>query len=148
LVGRAQTLDRRFRMRIQIAYRNFDEVSHAQAARLARLFGADICDVHPSDPPPDGMYDAILYNLDEVPWHERHAVVAELLNNSSPCPKAVHGYDLSEDEAAQLRLRGVAVAQRLHIDLFRVLCRTVVRKLASVPPDDALVEETWINLAE
>ena len=36
----------------------------------------------------------------------------------------------------------------LELDLFRVLSRAVIRKLARVPPDDALVEDTWIMVAE
>jgi hypothetical protein len=139
-------LDRRIDMRI--AYMNTDEVNEAVAAQMARKLGADVCGLHPTHSPPAGLYDAVLYNLDDVPRHRRRAVLAEILDSLSTCPRAVHGYDLSEDAASALRLRGVAVAQRLQLGLFRILCRSVLQGLTSVPPDDALLEETWICLAE
>jgi hypothetical protein len=124
---------------VRIAYVNTDEVNQAVAAQMAVKLGAVVCDLHPKDPPPDGMYDAALYNLDDVPKHQRDDVLEEILRGPATCPKAVHGYDLSEDQAALLRLRGVAVAQRLQLGLFRILCRTVLQNMASVPPDDALL---------
>jgi hypothetical protein len=133
---------------MRIAYINSDEVNQAVAARMAGELGVVVCDMHPEGPPQDGMYDAVLYNLDDVMRHRGVDVLAEVLRGPSTCPKAVHGYCLTEDQAASLRLHGVAVAQRLQFDLFRTLCRTVLLNLASVPPDDALMEETWIDLAE
>jgi hypothetical protein len=133
---------------MRIAYINIDEVNLAVASRMAEKHGAVVCGLPPEGPPPDGIYEAVLYNLDDVPRHRRGEVLAELLRGPSNRPKAMHGYDLSEDQAAALRLRGVAVAQRLQPELVRILCQTVLQNLASVPPDDALAEETWINLAE
>jgi hypothetical protein len=83
-----------------------------------------------------------------MPRHRRSDILEEILRGPSTCPKAVHGYDLSENQVASLRLHGVAVAQRLRLELVRILCRTVFQNRASVPPDDALAEETWINVAE
>jgi hypothetical protein len=133
---------------MRIAYVNTDEVNKTVAARLARKFGAVIQQIHPKDLPTNGKYDAVLYNLDDVPRQRQGDILTELLRGSPTCPKAVHGYDLSEAQAGSLRLSGVAVAQRLQLELFRILWRTVVLNLASVPPDDALAEDTWIDLAQ
>jgi hypothetical protein len=133
---------------VRIAYINTDEVNQAVSARMARQCGAVVRSLRREDPSPGGKYDAVLYNLDDVPRHRRDEILEELLRGPSTCPKAVHGYDLSDDQVVSLQLHGVAVAQRLQPELIRILCRTVLQNLASVPPDDALVEETWINLAE
>jgi hypothetical protein len=130
-----------------IAYKNSDMVNQVVAVQLAKRYGAVVRGLHPKDPLPVGLYDAVLYNLDDVSMHRRCDVLSEILREPARCPRAAHGCDLSEDEVASLRMRGVAVAQRLQLDLFRILCRTVLQGLPSVPPDDALVEETWINLA-
>jgi hypothetical protein len=45
-----------------------------------------------------------------------------------------------------LRLNGVAVAQRLHKALVRTLVKAVRQCLATVPPDDAITDLTWVNL--
>jgi hypothetical protein len=132
---------------MRIAYIDTDEVNQAVAAQMAKKLGAVVCALNPKDLPPDGVYDAVLYNLDDVPRHRQRDVLDQIVESRSTCPKAVHGYSLSEDQALSLRRHGVAVAQRLQPDLLRILCRAVVRKLESVPPDDALVEETWINPA-
>src|SRR5262249_21643996 len=84
----------------------------------------------------------------ELPRHRRDEVIAAILRSPSSCRRAVHGYDLSEGQAASLRMHGVAVEQHLQFDLFRSLCRTCVQALASKPRDDGLSEETWIDLAE
>jgi hypothetical protein len=132
---------------MRIAYINTDEVSQTVAAKMARKFGAAVYELNPKDLPTDVRYDAVLLNLDGVPRHRQGEVLAELLRGPWTCPKAIHGYDLSENQAGSLRLQGIAVAQRLQFDLFRILCRAFLQNLTSVPPDDALAEETWIDLA-
>jgi hypothetical protein len=133
---------------MRIAYLNTDEVNQAVAASMARRYGGVVYGLHPKDPPPDGRYDAVMYNLDEMPRHGQDEVIAEILRGPSNCPKAVHGYGLSEQQAVLLRLHGVAVAHRLGIELVRILCQAVRDGQASVPPDDALVEETWISVVK
>jgi hypothetical protein len=133
---------------MRIYYINNDEVNLAVANRMAARFGAIVCPVHPHDRLPDGRHDAVLYNLDDVPRYRQGNVLAEILCGPSARPMAVHGYGLSEDLAVSLRLHGVAVAQRLRPDLFRLLCRAILENQAGVPPDDALVEDTWTNLAK
>jgi hypothetical protein len=118
---------------MRIAYMNSDEVNQAVADQMARKLGVVVFGLDPEDPPPDELFDAVLYNLDDVPRHRRGDVLVEVLHGQSTCPKAVHGYGLTEDQAASLRLHGVAVAQRLQLDLFWILCQTVLRNLASVP---------------
>ena len=133
---------------MQIAYVNTDQVNQAEAMKMAKKYGAVVYGLRPKDPSPEGRYDAILYNLDDVLRHERSRIIEGILERPSSCPKAVHGYDVSEDEINLFRLHGVAVAQRLQPELVRILCRTAFQNLASVPPDDTLLEETWISLAE
>jgi hypothetical protein len=132
---------------MRIAYVNTDEVNHSVAAQMAGRYGAVIDRLHPEEPLLDVPYDGVLYNLDAVPRHRRRDVLAQIVRSRPTCPKAVHGYSLAEDQAFSLRQHGVAVAQRLQSELLRILCRAVIRKQGSVPPDDAIVEETWINLA-
>ena len=52
---------------MRIAYVSTDEVDQALAARIAAECGAVVCNLLPHDPPPDGLFDAVLYNLDDVP---------------------------------------------------------------------------------
>jgi hypothetical protein len=133
---------------MRIAYMTTDEVNHALAAQLARKCGAVVHKVRPGDTPPDGWFDAVLYDLDNVPTDRRRAFLAQILAGAPARLTGIHGYDLTEEQSEALRMRGVAVAQRLQPDLLRALCRAVVQKLTTVPPDDALVDETWINLAQ
>jgi hypothetical protein len=133
---------------MRIGYVTTDEVNLAWAALMARKCGAVVRRWVSKLAPPDGTFDAILYDMDDVPRFRQGEILAQLLRARSTCPRAVHGYALSEDEAASLRMQGVVVAQRLQLELFRILCRAVRQQLASVPPDDALLEETWISLAE
>jgi hypothetical protein len=133
---------------MRIAYATTDDVNHALAARLAGPFGATVTPFHPEHVRPRGRFDAVLYDLDRVPPDRRPGLLEEILSGAPACPKAVHGYSLTEEQAAATRLRGVAVAQRLHPDLVHTLCRAALRDLTAVPPDDALTDPTWINLTD
>src|SRR5262249_19593742 len=131
---------------MRIAYVTTDEVNLALAARMARPLDAAVIRLNPEDVGPHGRFDAVVYDLDHVPPDERPALLDEILSGPPTCPRAVHGYVLSDEEAAALRLRGVAVTQRLQLDLFRTVRRAVLQNLATVTPDDALTDLTWINL--
>jgi hypothetical protein len=131
---------------MRIAYMNIDEVNHAVAAQMAKKYGAVVCSLRPNERPPDGKYDAVIYNLDEVSRESRGDYLAQILHSPLRCPRAVHGYDLSDEEAITLGLAGIAVSQRLELGLIGVLCRTIVQRISNVPPDDALSDETWINV--
>ncbi len=131
---------------VEIAYFNIDEVDQALAARFARKHGAHVSSLHPKDPSPEGFYDAVLYNFDDLTKEDRRDLLDQILHSPSIRPMAVHGYDLSDNEVTSLGLHGVAVAQHLEHALFRVLRRAVLQGLACIPPDDAVGEETWIEL--
>ena len=103
---------------------------------------------HPSDAPPGEPFYAVLHDLDAVPADLRPEFLTRVVSGLRHLPMAVHGYSLSEQQAEALCRRGVAVAQRLHLDLFRTLCRSVRRCLESVPPDDALTDLTWVNVVD
>jgi hypothetical protein len=131
---------------MRINYINTDPVDQALAEEMATSFGAVVISQYPKDAPGDGRPDALLYNLDEVPRQHRREVLERILHGQPACPRAVHGYDLSDAEALSLGLHGVAVSQRLEPGLIRLLCRAVHRRQSSIPPDDALGDETWTSL--
>jgi hypothetical protein len=64
---------------MRIAYVSTDEVNQAWASQLAAKCGALICSLRPKDPRPDGRFDAVLYNLDDVPRDERSALIEGFL---------------------------------------------------------------------
>jgi hypothetical protein len=133
---------------LRIAYITADEVNRDLGARFADRLGADVTSFHPEAVGWLGLFDALLYDLDGVPPEGRPALLDRMLSDPPSCPTAVHGHCLPEDKALALRLHGVAVAQRLHVELIRRLCRAALRELSTVPPDDALSDTTWIDLDE
>jgi hypothetical protein len=110
---------------MRIAYATTDEVNQALAVQLAQENGAVIHELLPRDAPPVGQFDAVLYDLDDVPKPQRWEILARLLSDPSSCPKAVHGYDLPEEQVSTLRKHGIVVSQHLEPELFGSLCRAV-----------------------
>src|SRR5689334_22481470 len=106
---------------MRIAYVSTDEVDQALVARIAAECGAAVCTRLPKDPPPDGLFDAVLYNLDDVPRDQRPALLDELRRAGGDRPTAVHGYDITVEQAQALDRNGVAAARRLHPGLIRRL---------------------------
>jgi hypothetical protein len=133
---------------MRIAYVNTDEVNQDLAERTASEYCAAVCILVPEGPPPDGLFDAVLYNLDEVPRDQRSALLERLRQATPHRPTAVHGYDITDEQARTLRRHGVAVAQRLHPALLRSLCKAALRSHATVPSDGALTVLIWVNLAK
>ncbi len=132
---------------MRIAYMSTDEVNQALVARMAAECGAIVCTVLPKDPSPEGLFDAVLYDMDNLPTDERSAALERLLRGKPDRPTAVHGYDLTVEQARALNGNGVAAARRLHTGLLRSLLSAVRRDRETVPPDDAVTELTWVNLA-
>jgi hypothetical protein len=116
---------------MRIAYATTDEVNQALAVQLAGECGAVVHELLPKNASPDGQFDAVLYDLDDVPGLQRREVVARLLSGPSSCSKAVHGYDLSEEQASALRRHGIVVSRHLEPELFRCLRLTIDRHVAS-----------------
>jgi hypothetical protein len=133
---------------MRIAYATTDEVNQAMVARIAESFGAAVTQYDPGRPETPDQFDAFLYDLDSVPAGDRMALLVEILSSSSPQPKAVHGYCLSEEQATALQRHGISVAQRLQPKLVRTLCRQTLRGLSTMPAEVAMTELTWIDLTE
>jgi len=133
---------------MRIAYVNTDEVNQDLAERTASDYCAAVCILVPEGPPPDGLFDVVLYNFDEVPRDQRSALLERLRQATPHRPTAVHGYDITDEQARTLRRHGVAVAQRLHPALLRSLCKAALRNHATVPSDGALTDLTWVNVAK
>jgi hypothetical protein len=110
---------------MRIAYVTIDEVNQDLAVRMADRFGADVSGVVPKDPPPDGRFDAVLYDLDAMSPTLRRQFVAVLRSSRPSRPVGVHGYNLEDDEANALRMRGVYVSGSLEPALIQDLCRAV-----------------------
>jgi hypothetical protein len=133
---------------MRIAYVNIDEVNQDLAARMAAKCGAVVCGLLPQDPAPDGQFDAVLFNLDDVPRDQRSALVEGLRQGKSGHPTAVHGFDISDEQAETLRRDGVAVSPRLHAGLLRRLCEAAREIQKPVQPEDASTDLTWVDLAK
>ena len=131
---------------MRIAHVTTDEVNQALAVHKATPLGAIVTQLTIEDILADEQFDAVLFDLDRVPPDRRQALLDEIRSKVTELPLAVYGYCLSEEQAAQLRFHGVAVAQRLHSALIRTMANAVRQNLAAVPPDDAITDLTWINL--
>ena len=131
---------------MRIAYMTTDEVNRTSAAQMAGECGAFICALAPRDSPPDDQFHAVLYDLDDIERQQRAELVAQIVSSPSTRPRAVHGYDITDEQVSTLRRHGVAVSKRLHAGVIRSLCKAVQPSLATVPPDDDQTELTWINV--
>jgi hypothetical protein len=100
------------------AYMTTDEVNQNQALQLAAECGIDLRVLWPKDPPPDGQFDALVYDLDFWPEWRRQQVLASLLAGEQPHLTGVHSYALDEKHTELLRTKGVLVYRRLERDLF------------------------------
>jgi hypothetical protein len=133
---------------MRIAYITTDEVNQSLAAGIAAKCGAGICAPLPQNPMLDGQFDAVLYDLDDLQKNKRGEFVALILSSPSTCPRAVHGYDITDEQAKALRHLGVVVGQRLRSGLIRSLCTAAQPGRVTVPPDRERTELTWVNLVK
>jgi hypothetical protein len=106
-----------------IAYLTVDEVNEDLALRLAEECGVTVYPLTAADPPPNGQFAAVLYDLDSLPSERREAVLAELRSGAPGCPVGVHSYDIDDGEAERLGHKGIAVGRRLESGLFTALRR-------------------------
>ena len=133
---------------MRITYVSTDEVNQDLAARIAAKFGVRVCKRLPEDPLPDDLCDAVLYNLDDVPRAERSALIVGFRRGKPGHPTAVHGYNITDEEARTLNRYGVASARRLHADLLGTLFTAVRRNRETVPPGGDKTDLTWVNPAK
>ena len=133
---------------MRIAYVNSDEVNRHLAAQIASRFGASVCELVPRNPVPDGLYDAVLYNMDDVPLHQRSALVEGLRHSETGYPTAVHGYGITDEQVMTLRQHGVDTARQLHSGLLQVLINAARVSREAIQPDSKSTDLTWVNLAK
>jgi hypothetical protein len=133
---------------MRIAYLTTDEVNLILAVKFARRLGASVSMAGTRSPVSTDRFDAVLHDLDAVPRDQRSAFLERVGLGTPARPTAVHGYCVTEKQAEALRRKGIAVAQRLDTGLIRGLLKEARRSRATVPPDDASTELTWVNLAE
>jgi len=131
---------------MRIAHVTTDEVNQALALQVATPLGVTVTPLGPEEMSKHVLFDAVVYDLDRVAPDRRPALLNEIRSEKTAVPMAVYGYCLSEKQAAELRFHGVAVAQRLHSALIRTLAKAALQNLATVPPDDAMTDLTWVNL--
>jgi hypothetical protein len=132
---------------MRVAYASTDEVNQALAARMADECGAIICHLRPGEMLPDGLFDAVLYNLDDLPREQRPAFLEGLCLDSPHCPTAVHGYGIAHEQAQALSRPGIFVLPRLDPALLRSLCKAARQSRATVRSDSAPKDLTWVDLA-
>src|SRR5262249_54152930 len=83
---------------MRVAYLTTDEVNEEQARQMAQECGLTLCPLAPKDDPPDGAYDAVLYDWDSWPAEGRREALAAMLAGPLPHAVALHGYHLEDDQ--------------------------------------------------
>jgi hypothetical protein len=117
-----------------IAYLSTDEVNRHLAGRMAAACGATLHPLSPKDPPPDGRFDAVLYDPDSMPPASREEIVASALAGPPTRPVAVHSYNL-DMRADALRNRGIVVTRQLGPGVLRDLVSQLLGPApATLPP--------------
>ena len=114
---------------MRVAYLTTDEVNEQLALQMAQECGVTLCPLAPKDAPPDGEYDALLYDWDYLPVEEQREVMAELLSGPSPHAVAMHSYHLEDGQVEALRRNAVAVFRRLQPSVFRATSPLAPRAL-------------------
>jgi hypothetical protein len=118
---------------MSIAYLSADEVNRHLAGGMAAACGATLYLLSPKDPPPDGRFDAVVYDLDSMPPACREEILASALARPPTRPVAVHSYNL-DMWADALRDNGTVVTRRLVPGVLRALCRSPGSAPATLPP--------------
>jgi hypothetical protein len=116
---------------MSIAYLSTDEVNRHLAARMAAACGATLHPLSPKDPPPDGRFDAVLYDLKSIAPARREEIMTGALADPATRPVAVHAYNLDTPADAP-RDKGVVVTRQLGPVVLRALCRSLGP--ATLPP--------------
>jgi hypothetical protein len=109
-----------------VAYLSYEEVNTALAEPMARRHGITLDVLQPRDGPPNGEYDAVLYDWDCWPCEGRAQAVPEWLSGPPPRPTALHGYNVENEQAEALRCNGVVVESRLGPALFQRLRQAIL----------------------
>ena len=111
---------------MRVAYLTTDEVNEQLALQMADEHGVTLCPLAPKDAPPDGEYDAVLYDWDYLPVERQRQVMAELLAGPSLHMVALHSFNLEDGQVEALRRNTVGVFRRLQPLVFRALRLAVI----------------------
>jgi|SRR5262249_52337693 len=110
---------------MRVAYLTLDEVNQHLALDLADQHGVSLdVQARPEDLT-ERQYDAVLYDPDSFPPHERLANLAAVLACPSDRRVAVHGYAFSTEFLHVLRRCGAIVARRLEDVVFKRLVTAI-----------------------
>src|SRR5262249_28461141 len=74
------------RTAMRVAYLTLDEVHQDLAMRLAENAGMIRYPLSPRDPPPDGQFDAVLYDWDYLLPEQKQAIFSQLCSGRSSFP--------------------------------------------------------------
>jgi hypothetical protein len=113
---------------MRIAYLTTDELNQELALRLATSQQTQLEVIWPRDEPPDGCFDAVLYDLDCLPPPLRQQLLTDLAAGRTPQTAAVHSYALAGEQIKALLGQSVIVRRRLRATLFRRLSAAVRTK--------------------
>ena len=108
---------------MRVAYLTTDEVNEHLAVTMAAACDIQLVPRAPGQAPPDGEFDAVLYDWDYLPPEHRQALRERLRVGRGPGRVIVHGYNLGKKEVAAWRQQGIAVFRRLESKVFRALRR-------------------------
>ena len=114
-----------------IAYLTTDEVNQDLAMLMAEECGQALCLLSLSHAPPNGEFDAAVYDLDHLPAQRQQAILGEMLAGRAAHPVAVHSYNLEDDCVEALRRQAVTVYRTLQSEVFRELARAALHHRAA-----------------
>ena len=105
-----------------VVYFTPDDVNEELAMQFAAACGLTVRCIPFGSSRRNGEFEAVVYDWDYLPLPWRPDILATLLWNPLPCPVALHGYHLAEEEIEALRANGVQVHHCLQPNVFRGLC--------------------------
>jgi hypothetical protein len=108
---------------MRVAYLTTDEVNEHLAVTMAAACDIQLFPRAPRETPPDGEFDAVLYDWDYLPPEQRQELRERLRAGRGPGRVIVHGYNLGKKEVAAWRQQGITVFRRLESRVFRALLR-------------------------
>jgi hypothetical protein len=98
---------------MRVAYVTTDQANEEFAKLLAEESQLTLHAIEPRDGPPNGEFDAIIYDWDFLPVSLRDGVLTGLTAGGRTCPVTLHTYFLRDEEIRKLRDKGVRVFRRL-----------------------------------
>ena len=106
-----------------VVYFTPDDVNEELAMQFAAACGLTVRCIPFGSSRLNGEFEAVVYDWDYLPLPWRHDILVTLLCNPLPCPVALHGYHLAEEQIEALRANGVQIHHCLQPNVFRGLCQ-------------------------